>query len=115
MKSIFNAVKIFVTAIFLCGIIFICNTAAAEDSDEMLESEITEEEALEIFRETVMQTAKQDNRVFHQDISFAMPKLNGKLEFFGATGINKLNIAGNFQCVRLSQMVKKNALKVHFM
>lgn len=87
MEKIFNAAKIFIAGIFLCGIIFISGKASAAEINQ---------EAMEIFRETVMQTSKQDNRVFHQDIYFVMPNFTGSLEFLGAIEKNSLNVKGEF-------------------
>lgn len=88
MNRIFNVVKLFVTVIFLCGIIFIGGKASAAEIDA---------EAMQIFRETVMQTNKQDTRVFHQDIYFALPRFTGELEFLGATEKDTLNMTGIFE------------------
>ena len=84
MNRIFNAVKLFI----LCGILFISGKAAAAEVDA---------EAMEIFRETVMQTAKQDNRVFRQDILLIMPQCTAELEFMGATERDKFNMTGVFE------------------
>ena len=88
MNKIFDAVKIFVTGIFLCGIFLIGGKASAAEVDT---------EAMEIFRETVMQTVKRDNRVFHQDIFFVVPKFTGELEFLGSTENDSLKLKGNFE------------------
>ncbi len=88
MNRIFNAAKIFVTAMFLCGIIFIGGKASAADIDA---------EAMEIFRETIIQTAGQDDRVFHQDIFFVVPRFTGELEFLGATEKDTFNMNGSFE------------------
>ncbi len=85
MNKIFNAVKIFVTGIFLCGMILIGGKASAADA-----------EAIQIFRETVAQTSGRDTRPFHQDILFIMPQTLGELEFFGATEKDSLKLAGTF-------------------
>ena len=86
MNKIFNAAKIFVTGIFLCGILLIGGKASAE----------VNQEAMEMFRETLAQTSKQDDRVFHQDILFIMPKFTGELEFLGATENDTFKMRGLF-------------------
>ena len=85
MNKIFNAVKIFTAAIFLFGVTFASAKVSAADS-----------EAMEIFRETVMQTAGRDTKPFHQDILFLMPQVTGELEFLGAINKNELTIHGFF-------------------
>ena len=87
MDRIFNAAKIFVTGIFLAGILFIGGKASAEEVNQ---------EAMQIFRETIAQTSKYDNRVYHQDILFLMPQVTGELEFFSATEKDSLNLRGVF-------------------
>ena len=87
MNQIFNAVKLFVMVIFLCGIIFIGGKASAAEIDV---------EAMQIFRETLTQTNKTDTRVFHQDIYFVLPKFTSKLEFLGSTEKDSLNMTGRF-------------------
>lgn len=87
MEKIFNAAKIFVTGIFLVGILFIGGKASAEEVNQ---------EAMQIFRETVAQTSKYDDRVYHQDILFLMPQLTGELEFFGAIEKEQLTVRGFF-------------------
>ena len=86
MNKFFNAAKIFVTGIFLCGILLIGGKASAE----------VNQEAMEMFRETLAQTSKQDDRIFHQDILFIMPKLTGELEFLGATENDTFKLRGLF-------------------
>lgn len=86
MNKIFNAAKIFVTGIFLCGILLIGGKASAE----------VNQEAMEMFRETLAQTSKQDDRVFHQDILFIMPKFTGEFEFLGATENDTFKMRGVF-------------------
>ncbi len=109
MNKIFNAAKIFVTVIFLCGIIFIGGKASAEiriatlDDDEvqvvedMGEIEVIDEKAMEIFRETVIQTSKFDNRAFHQDIFFVVPRFTGELDFLGAVEKDSLKATGELE------------------
>lgn len=87
MEKIFNTAKIFLTGIFLVSILFIGGKASAEEVNQ---------EAMEIFRETLAQTSKYDNRVYHQDILFLMPQLTGELEFFSATEKDSLNLRGFF-------------------
>ena len=86
MGRIFNAAKIFVTVIFLCGIIFIGGKASAAEVD-----------AMEIFRETLIQTSKFDDRAFHQDIFFIVPRFTGELDFLGATEKDSLKLAGQLE------------------
>ena len=88
MKKFFDAMKIFVTGIFLCGIIFINGNANAAESNE---------EAMQIFRETILQTARFDGRVFHQDILFVVPRFTGELDFLGATEKDSLKLNGNLE------------------
>lgn len=86
MNRIFNAVKIFVTGIFLCGIFLIGGKASAADA-----------EAMQIFRETVTQNSGRDTRPFHFDIYFVMPQATANLEFLGATeGKDSLKLNGSF-------------------
>jgi len=85
MNRIFNAVKIFTAAIFLLGVTFTSAKVSAADF-----------EAMQIFRETIMQTAGHDNRPFHQDIYFLMPKATGNLEFLAAADKGNLKVAGTF-------------------
>ena len=87
MAKIFNFAKIFVTGIFLCGMLLIGNKASAAENNF---------EAMQIFRETVAQTSKLDTRPFHQDIYFVMPQITGNLEFLGATEKDSLKMAGRF-------------------
>ncbi len=84
MSKIFDAARIFVAGIFLFGILIGGNAKAAEL------------DAMQIFRETVMETAKKDDRVFHQDIFFVVPSAVSELDFFASTAGDKLNVAGEF-------------------
>jgi len=85
MNRIFNAVKIFTVALFLFGVTFTSAKVSAADFESM-----------QIFRETLEQTSKYDDRVYHQDILFLMPQLTGELEFFGATKKEELTVRGFF-------------------
>ena len=81
MSKIFRAVA----GIFLCGLILIGGRAAAEPVD-----------AMEIFRETVYETSKRDDRIFHQDIFFVLPSAVGELDFLGGVDGTKFTVAGDF-------------------
>ena len=70
MEKIFNAAKIFVAGIFLCGILLIGGKASAE----------VNQEAMEMLRETLMKVSEQNELVFHQDVFFTMPQFTGTLE-----------------------------------
>lgn len=104
MNKIFNAVKIFIAGIFLFSTIFIgSQTAAAEDLDDaqdelaVTKAPVIDEKTMQLFRETVMQTSINNDRVFHQDIYFVLPKLSGNLEFLGATFKDSLKVKGEFE------------------
>lgn len=88
MNRILNAAKFFITGAVLCGLILIGGKASAEEVNQ---------EAIEIFRETVLQTAGEDTRVFHQDIFFVIPRFTGELEFLGSTEKDTFNLAGQFE------------------
>lgn len=103
MNKIFNAAKIFVTGIFLCGIFLIGGKASAADA-----------EALQIFRETVAQTSSVSNRPFHQDILFIMPQTLGELEFFGATEKDSLKLAGSFGLWMIDENGNPNNTEIPF-
>lgn len=90
MNKIFNAVKIFTLGIFLCGILLIGGKASAAESE-------VNQEAMEMFRETLAQTSINDSRVFHQDIFFITPKLTGELIFLGSTENDTLKMKGVFE------------------
>lgn len=82
MSRIFRLIA---AGIFLCGIIFIGGKVSAADA-----------EALEVFRETLYETAKVDNRVFRQEVYFVMPSAASELEFFGGIDKDKFSMAGEF-------------------
>lgn len=86
MKRIFDAVKIFAAAIFLFGITFTSAKVSAADF-----------EAMQMFHETLAQTAKFDNRVFRYDIYFFVPQLTAELDIYGATEKNSLLMKGLFE------------------
>ena len=83
-----DKVKIFITGIFICGIILISGKVSAAEVNQ---------EAMEIFRETVMQTAKKDDRVFHQDIYFFVPQATVELGLYGAVEKDSLLMRGLFE------------------
>ena len=80
MNRIFKAV----VGIFLCGLILTGGKVSAAEVD-----------AMEIFRETVYETARIDDRIFHQDIFFVVPSAVGELEFIAGTEGSKIRVAGN--------------------
>ena len=103
MNKIFNAAKIFVTGIFLCGIFLIGGKASAADA-----------EAMQIFRETVAQTSGVDTRPFHQDVYFVMPKVISNLEFFGATEKDSLKLAGSFGLWMIDDNGNPDSMEIPF-
>ena len=100
MKKFLDTLKNFVALFILCGIIFIGGNVSAEEVDEeaAIPATMTDNaEAMQIFRETILQTSKFDNRVFHQDIYFVVPRFTGELEFLGATERDSLKLAGSLE------------------
>jgi len=88
MNKIFNAVKLFVTGIFLCGVVLIGGRASAAEVNQ---------EGIEMLRETLAHISTNDSRVFHQEIFFVMPKFFGELQFMGLTENDHLKLKGNFE------------------
>ena len=88
MKKIFNAAKIFVTGIFLAGILFIGGKVSAAEVNQ---------EAMQIFLETVEQTSKFDDRVFRHDIHFFVPQATAELGIYGTTEKDSLLVRGLFE------------------
>lgn len=72
MDRFFNTVKIFVTGLFLCGIVLIGGKASAAEANQ---------EAIDMLRETLTNVTEQNDLVFHQEVFFSVPKFTGKLEF----------------------------------
>lgn len=81
MNKIF---KLF-AAFIICSGIFI-STVSAESKPEDVQA----------FREALMNTAKEDTRVFREDIYFVVPTIQSELAFIGRTKENKFDAAGSF-------------------
>lgn len=105
MYRISNAVKILVTGIFLCGIFLIGGKASAEAIDA---------EAMQIFRDTVAQTAGRDTSPFHQDIFFVMPQITSSLTFLASTARDTLKLEGDFELWTIGEDGKYIELDVPF-
>ena len=87
MNKLFNAAKIFVTGIFLCGMLLIGGKASAE----------VNQEAMEMLRETLMKVSEQNDLVFHQDVFLTMPQFTGTLELRTVTENDTYKMKGAFE------------------
>ena len=87
MNKFFNAAKIFVTGIFLCGMLLIGGKASAE----------VNQEAMEMLRETLMKVSEQNDLVFHQDVFLTMPQFTGTLELRTVTENDTYKMKGAFE------------------
>lgn len=99
MNRIFKAVA----GIFLCGMILLGGRASAEPVD-----------AMEIFLETIYETSKLDDRIFHQEIYFVLPGVSSELEFIGGISGKKFNAAGDFGFWMTGDNGQLNEIEVPF-
>ena len=83
MSKIFNAARIFVAGIFLCGMILIGGRASAASG-------------MDIFIETLGKTAQSNDRVFNQDVFFVVPSMFSELDLIGGIENGKIRLAGSF-------------------
>lgn len=78
------------TGALLCGSM-IFGTAAAEETAVI--------DGMAAYREAIAASAKQDNRVFRQDLQFFIPALRAELGLTGYTKGHNLRVAGDIELV----------------
>ena len=79
MNKIFKAVA----GIFLCGMLLVGGRASAESD-------------MDIFIETLGNTAQTGDRIFNQDIFFIVPSMFSEVDLIGGIENGKIRLAGNF-------------------
>ena len=82
---------IFLTVAFCFS--FILNSAEAADSKT---SKAEQKKAMNMFRESLLATANDNNQIFHQFFFFMLPDLQSELDFKGKITGHSLDIAGDF-------------------
>lgn len=105
MNKFFDSVKLFVTGLFLCGLFLISGKASAAEVNQ---------EAMNIFRETVTQTSKSQDRPFQQYFYFVMPQTTLDLDFIGSAENDSVKLKGEIEFWQIEDNGVPNYIEVPF-